>query len=90
MTEDEAKKKWCEKRAIVKQLKLLNSFIVAHIGKTEEDKIKILAGMNEHSKKETDNCIASDCVWWMWNIRRNLRGEETLHPFDGHCGLAAK
>lgn len=82
MTEEEAKTKWCPK---VRYLAIFRD----DTGKRE------IAGCYNRSANSTDimdcNCIASECMWWVWDVTPANAATENAYANVGsiplgHCG----
>lgn len=72
MTEDEAKTKWCPQA--------INT--IEEYGSYNR---KAYTGPDCGGAAVDCLCIASECMWWVWEVRRNTEGVQ-LNWTHGHCG----
>ena len=77
MTEEEAKTKWCP----------MVRFNYTGNGNTDHNR-----GAYVNASPTPINCIASDCMMWVWQIPPNVAvsDSDTGANREGHCGLAGK
>ena len=69
MTEDEAKTKWCP-----------------HVRVMSDEGSMVIATVNRGSVLQAQtNCIASDCMMWVWDEEQKRTGNSS--DISGHCGL---
>lgn len=74
MTEDEAKTKWCP---------MIQVTAVQHFNDVEY-------GDNRGDGDSNHNCIASDCMMWVWGKTEALKHHDRSEPEvikHGYCGL---
>ena len=51
----------------------------------EQAKTKWCPQTNGQGAPEENLCIASECMWWVWEVRKNEQGEQ-LKWSHGRCG----